>query len=454
MVGVKCAERPLFFEVAEGFKYRWYLMDDTTKTSVWDQRRFEVAELDTNSYHVDMISLENDACYYTMNAYTLPRMPESKAEYKLTPHDCKNEVSFENKSFVYKIMLNGTHELDSRVVIDSVIWDFGVYGKSLDENPKIVVPNEGDTFNIKLRTVANGCQHIEEIEVKVPAIRDTATVAHRYLCKGDTLLYYGREYYNDGVYVDTFARSYGCDSVHTLTVEYLVPEYKYYVDTICEEELPYKFFDKDYNVTGVYQYHVPSTLGCDTIIHELTLTVLPSLVVTIDSLGEFTRDDAKVDLSYHVTKGVFTGYKIDFSAKAESNGFVDIEVNDSTNKNISIPLPKGAMPEVYTANVIFYNHDCSEVIVPIEFTLVLYSKPKSQATFDIAPHDCVNEVFITNGSEVYRHYTADSVVLDPKTPIDSVFWDFGVYGTSTEFTPRLVVPNEGDTFTVKLRTIA
>jgi hypothetical protein len=365
MAGVKCAERPLYFEVAEGFKYRWYLMDDTTKTSVWDKRRFDVAELDTNSYHVDMISLENDDCYYTLNAYTLPRMPESKAEYKLTAHDCKNEVSFENKSFVYKIMLNGTHELDSRVVIDSVIWDFGVYGKSLEENPKIVVPNEGDTFNIILRTVANGCYHVNEIEVKVPAIRDTATVAHRYLCEGDTLLYYGREYYSDGVYVDTFARSYGCDSVHTLTVEYLVPEYKYYVDTICEEELPYKFFDKDYNVTGVYQYHVPSTLGCDTIIHELTLTVLPSLVVTIDSLGEFTRDDAKVDLSYHVIKGSFTGYKIDFSTKAESNGFVDIEVSDSTNKNISIPLPKGAMPGVYTANVIFYNHDCSEVILPI-----------------------------------------------------------------------------------------
>lgn len=454
MAGVKCAERPLYFEVAEGFKYRWYLMDDITKTSVWDQRRFEVAELDTNSYHVDMISLENENCFYTMNAYTLPRMPESKAEYKLTPHDCKNEVSFENKSFVYKIMLNGTHELDSRVVIDSVIWDFGQYGKSIEENPKIIVPNEGDTFNIKLRTVANGCQHIEEIEVKVPAIRDTTTYAHRYLCEGDTLLYCGREYYRDGIYVDTFARSYGCDSVHTLTVEYLVPEYKYYTDTICEEELPYKFFGKDYNVTGVYQHHVPSTLGCDTIIHELTLTVLPSLVVTIDSLGEFTRDDAKVDLSYHVTKGAFTGYKIDFSTKAESNGFVDIEENDSTNKNISIPLPKGAMPGVYTANVIFYNHDCSEVIVPIEFTFVLYSKPKSQATFDIAPHDCVNEVFITNDSKVYRHYTSDSVVLDLNTPIDSVFWNFGVYGTSTEFTPQLVVPNEGDTFTVKLRTIA
>lgn len=305
MAGVKCAERPLYFEVAEGFKYRWYLMDDTTKTSVWNQRRFEVAELDTNSYHVDMISLENDDCFYTLNAYTLPRMPESKAEYKLTPHNCVNEVSFENKSEVYKIMLDGSHMLDSRVVIDSVIWDFGVYGKSLEENPKIVLPNEGDTFNIKLRTVANGCQHIEEIEVKVPAIRDTITYATRRIYEGDTLWYCGKEYYYEGEYVDTFARSYGCDSIHILTVEY--------IET--------------------------------------------------------------------------------------------------------------------------------------------FRKPTSLATFDVSPHDCQNEIFITNESKVYHYYTEDSVVLDLKTPIDSIFWDFGVYGTSTEVTPKLIIPNEGDTFTVKLRTV-
>ena len=306
MAGVKCGERPLFFEVAEGFKYRWYLMDDTTKTSVWDQRRFEVAQTDTNSYHVDMISLENDNCFYTLNAYTLPRMPESKAEYTLTPHDCLNEVSFINKSSVYKIMLDGSHELDYRVVIDSVIWDFGKYGKSLEDNPKIIIPNEGDTFNIKLRTVANGCEHIEEFEIKVPAIGDTTTYDKKFIFEGDTLLYYGKEYYKEGVYVDTFGYAYGCDSIHELTIEY---------------------------------------------------------------------------------------YKL------------------------------------------------------------LNSKPEPKATFDVKPHDCVNEVFITNLTEVYSYYTEDTVVLDNISLLDSVFWDFGVYGTSTDFTPRLIVPNKGDTFTVKLRTV-
>jgi hypothetical protein len=233
-------------------------------------------------------------------------MPESKAEYKLTPHDCKNEVSFTNKSEVYKIMLDGSHELDYRVVIDSVIWDFGEYGKTLESNPKLIVPNEGDTFTVRLRTVANGCHHVNEFEVFVPSIGDTATFDHKFMFEGDTLLYSGREYYKDGVYVDTFPYTYGCDSIHTLTIEY---------------------------------------------------------------------------------------YKL------------------------------------------------------------LYSEPKSFATFVVDPHNCINEVFITNLTEVYSYYTEDTVLLDDISLIDSVFWDFGSYGTSTDFTPRLIVPNEGDTFKVKLRIV-
>jgi hypothetical protein len=184
-------------------------------------------------------------------------------------------------------MLDGKHELDSRVVIDSVIWDFGEYGKSLEDNPKIVVPNEGDTFNITLRTVANGCYHVNEIEVKVPAIRDTTTYANKRIYEGDTLWYCGREYYYEGEYVDTFARRYGCDSIHILTIEY--------IET--------------------------------------------------------------------------------------------------------------------------------------------FRKPTSLATFNVAPHDCQNEIFITNESKVYHYYTEDSVVLDLKTPIDSVYWDFGIclWGSSTSF---------------------
>lgn len=306
MFGIKCGERPIYFEVAEGFNYRWYLMDDTIKTSVWDQRRFEVAGLDTNSYYVDMISLENENCFYTLKAYTLPRLPQSKIEYKHTPHDCLNEVSFFNKSDVIKIMLDGSFVLDYREVIEATIWDFGEYGTSLEENPKLIVPNEGDTFTIKLKTLSNDCENIAEFLIEVPAIGDTITYDHRFMFVGDTLLYSGKEYYESGVYADTFPYAYGCDSIHILTIEY-------------------------------YQ--------------------------------------------------------------------------------------------------------------------LLYSEPRSNASFEVDPHDCINEVFITNLTEVYSYYTEDTVLLDFVSLIDSVYWNFGVHGTSTEFTPRLIVPNEGDTFKVTLRTV-
>lgn len=306
MFGIKCGERPIYFEVAEGFNYRWYLMDDTTKTSVWDKRRFEVAGPDTNSYYVDMISLENENCFYTLKAYTLPRLPQSKIEYKHTPHDCLNEVSFFNKSDVIKIMLDGSFVLDYREIIEATIWDFGEYGTSLEENPKLIVPNEGDTFTIKLKTLSNDCENIAEFLIEVPAIGDTITYDHRFMFEGDTLLYLGKEYYKDGVYNDTFPYTYGCDSIHSLTIEY-------------------------------YQ--------------------------------------------------------------------------------------------------------------------LLHSEPKSLANFVVDPHDCINEVFITNLTEVYSYYTEDTMLLDVVSLIDSIYWDFGVYGTSNDFTPRLIVPNEGDTFKVSLLTM-
>jgi hypothetical protein len=171
-------------------------------------------------------------------------------------------------------MLDGTEQKDGRIVIDSIFWDLGEYGTSSDLEPQLIVPNEGDTFQVSLRVVANGCSEEAEYTLNIPAIRDTVTYAHRYLCKGDTLYYSMKEYTTAGVYVDSLKRTCGCDSVDILTVEYLEPEYKYYFDTICAVEAPYTFFGKQYMQSGTYEEHIASSLGCDTIIHQLQLLVL------------------------------------------------------------------------------------------------------------------------------------------------------------------------------------
>lgn len=453
--GMQCATRPLYFEVPEGFNYRWYLMDDTTKTPVCTTRRFDVAGNDTCSYHVDLISLENEECFYTMDAYTLPRMPQSVISYTPAPSNCTNYVSFTtDSSYVYKIMLDGSHQRDYRLFIDSIYWDFGKYGKSTQANTTLIVPNEGDTFTVSLRTVTKNCDNIAQYEIRVPAIKDTTTYGHRYLCAGDTLHYYGKEYYIDGVYYDTLKTHIGCDSVHILTVDYLVPEYKYYTDTVCETELPYTFFGNEYNVTGIFEEHIPSSLGCDTIVHQLDLTVIKNLVISVDSIGEVAKDNSPINLNYNITKGTFNGYSITFDQNGINNGFANRTATADSTTDITIDIPQSATPGKYSGSITFFNDHCDNVTIPFDFTLILYSKPNSDAELKLNVHDCTNEIVITNNSNVLKYYTATNTVVDTETPIDSVRWDFGIYGTSSEFTPKLTIPVAGDTFSVSLTTYA
>lgn len=451
MRGMSCGVRPERFEVAEGFKYNWYLMDDATKTQVCDSNVFIVQPTDTNSYRVDLISLENEDCYFTLNAYTLPRLPRPQATLEHTVHDCTNEVRIKNTSYVYKIMLDKSEQPDGRIVIDSMQWDFGEYGTSTELEPKLIIPNEGDTFNISLRVVANRCADIAEYTLSIPAIRDTTTYAHQYLCKGDTLMYQEKQYFEAGVYIDSLKRTYGCDSVNILTIEYLEPEYKYYYDTICVVEAPYTFFGQSYTKTGIYEKHIPSSLGCDTIIHQLHLLVLDSLEISIADDIEFSRECGEFVLPVVVNQGTILGYSIDFSDDANANGFMDM-VNDTAYSDIRFAVPPSCDAKKYHASILFHNGDCPALELPFEFMVTLYSKPESKAEFIPAPHDCINEVRIINQSAVYTYYNDSLTILADDKTVDSYYWDLGPYGESADAEPELIVPQVGDTFNISLTT--
>lgn len=371
MFGIKCGERPIYFEVAEGFNYRWYLMDDTTKTSVWDQRRFEVAALDTNSYYVDMISLENENCFYTLKAYTLPRLPQSKIEYKHTPHDCLNEVSFFNKSDVIKIMLDGSFVLDYREIIEATIWDFGEYGTSLEENPKLIVPNEGDTFTIKLKTLANDCENIAEFLIEVPAIRDTMMYVSKNICEGDTLVCAGKEYYEKGIYLDTLKRSYGCDSILHITVDYIVPVEEHIADTISDNMLPYMFFEEECMATGEYTHIVPAMGGCDSVIYHLQLQVYDELVMELGELSEICGDAPDFVIPYIINQGMFINSELNFNKQALDAGFVNVVQRRKEENEIVVELPDSVRPDKYSVDVNFYAYGGDTITLPLEFT-VLY----------------------------------------------------------------------------------
>lgn len=449
LYGVECGKRPKEFEVAEGFKYRWYLMDDLTKTSVCSTRVFTVQPTDTNSYHVDMISLENDACFYTLNAYSLPRLPESKAQFKHVPQNCVNKVAVHNDSEVYKIMLDGSHEIDYRVVIDSVVWDFGKYGKSYKYDPDtLIVPNEGDTFTVSLKTVAGGCPHIQYFSVEAPAITDTTIYTSTYMCKDTKLSFGGFEYDSAGVYTVPHKRWTGCDSTEILTITYLEPDTITTIDTICRTDAPYSFHGKDYSTTGVYRHRIPSSLGCDTLVYQLDLTIVESLVVSIDPIDNRNLNDSAFTLPVVVAFGQYRGYDLQFAPEALNAGFENIS-NDTASGAIEIAIPDDCKPNTYSATITFHNAPCQSVTLPFEFTLIS-QLPEADASYTVSRRNCQNEIEFTNHSAVYVYSDETTREPDPTAQISGYAWDFGTYGTSTERDPDIVVPFEGDTFIVTL----
>ena len=373
MQGMSCGVRPNRFEVAEGFKYNWYLMDDTTKTMVCDSNVFIVQSTDTNSYYVDMISLENEDCYYTLKAYTLPRLPRPQASFIHTPNACTNEVTIRNSSYVYKIMLDGTEQRDGRIQIDSILWDLGPYGTSTDWEPQLVVPNEGDTFKITLHTLANACHASQEYTLEIPSIVAENGYTYKYICEGDTVHYQGQTFTQTGTYIlDTALNSVGCDSISYLVLDYTPKDTILLYDTVCFNMLPYDFYGQSCTQTGSYQHIIYTSTGCDSAYYLLNLHIYQRLDAEINPVSEICSGEPSFDLSYNTLSDASLEFSVIFSDLAKAAGFVDTTGYTDSQGMFTIHLPENVLPNTYTAEVTIDNHGCEMVTLPITIP-VLYS---------------------------------------------------------------------------------
>ena len=372
--GVSCGFTPEKFTVSEGFDYRWYLMNDPNKTEISNEREFIIQPNDTNSYCVDMLFPEDHNCYFTLKAYTVPRLPKSRATFTPNPHNCTNEVIINNQSAVYKY-LQGQEILDQGATIDEYFWDFGPYGTSTKKNPTLVVPNEGDTFNVLLRTVSGGCEDIDTFLVEVPAIKTSIGTSHAYICEGESVEFNGKTYTEGGVFSDTLVSWTGCDSILTLTLEVLKADTIVSQDTVCSDMLPYVFHGVECNTTGTHYYHQKSSLGCDTLVYACQLEVLSSLDINVGPIAEeICADQGTFDIPYEVLNGALTEYKLEFNQLALQNGFKNTDVQPIEGGIIKVQMPDSCRPDNrYSVNITFYNRDCGNVVKPIDFT-VLYSK--------------------------------------------------------------------------------
>jgi gliding motility-associated-like protein len=133
-----------------------------------------------------------------------------------------------------------------------------VFGQTVDEAGEYSM-----TF-----TAANGCDSVHTITVlQLESINTTETLDD--LCEGESVAIFGETVTESGVYQQTFTAENGCDSTHTITVNFL-PNITTTEDVfICEGE-SIEIFGQQISEPGIYQETFTGSNGCDST-HVITL---------------------------------------------------------------------------------------------------------------------------------------------------------------------------------------
>ncbi|WP_367390652.1 M12 family metallo-peptidase [Lewinella sp. LCG006] len=96
-------------------------------------------------------------------------------------------------------------------------------------------------------------------------------------CSGQTVTVFGETYTDDATATATFAASNGCDSTHTVQIVFAELIETSELLSICEGE-SVLIFGEEVSNAGVYTGSFISTAGCDSI-HEVSLTILEPIVI-------------------------------------------------------------------------------------------------------------------------------------------------------------------------------
>lgn len=144
---------------------------------------------------------------------------------------------------------------------------------------------DGETFDLHgtpittpgiytdVMTASNGCDSVRTLVVN----RIPGYVFREYhdMSDKETYTWHGKTITESGYYTDNYQTKQGCDSVFSLYVN-VWPTYNETIEeTVCANDLPYKFGTNKLYQTGTYTQYNTTVHGYDSII-TLNLTVLPA----------------------------------------------------------------------------------------------------------------------------------------------------------------------------------
>jgi len=139
----------------------------------------------------------------------------------------------------------------------------------------------------------SGCDSI--VTLTLTALETSETLVEATICIGETYAFEGQDFSETGIYSTTYPNAAGCDS--TLTLKLIVQPEDYgsaLAVSICENSA-YDFNGDTLTQAGVYTDTLASIYGCDSTV-TLTLTVLPVSDSTLEvsfcagDLYEFNGD--------------------------------------------------------------------------------------------------------------------------------------------------------------------
>ena len=374
LAGQNCDGSPSTdFMAPAGFSYRWYLADDTLKTTLATTQTFQIDSLDSRVYKVDVIFPEDPDCFFTLEACSQPHYPVPAFTYKHSPKNCRNYMTITNTSHVETVNLQKHDTVITPV--EQVVWDSGeIAGSHIapGQSAQIEFPAEGGVFPITITAMENNCERTEVINVVVPAIGTQFTDTTVYRCPGSEYYFEGKNYdgtvvknpvpYTElGVYNDTLIAYTGCDSIIRTNLDVLKPVYTSSSKVILEGDT-LLYHGKLFWETGLYRDTMRSVHGCDSIIDSLDLYVHEFLKIAMASYDSICSDAGVWEIPFSFTQGKSCdSYSLTWTEDLASLPVAN-QAALPTDGVFRLPVPVGTQPEYYHAHFVF--HDTLKYLSP------------------------------------------------------------------------------------------
>ena len=259
--GASCGGIPAEFIAPIGFNYQWYPENNPSQI-VSTTNTFVNQANDITDYICRMEYLENDACFFTLKALTKNRLPYAAAIPILDTLGCRNCVSFQNTSYVT------IGNVITEDAIQTFDWTTNNGQTSTEENPVLLLPNQGGTYTVTLVAgLANRmCTDTIFFSLTVPNKPVLDTILHIATCIDNPYFFYNQYLNQSGVYYDTLpSTNGGCDSTITLYLTVNQGVVTTFIDEICQGEI-YNLHGFNEETAGIYTQNLQTINGCDSTI--------------------------------------------------------------------------------------------------------------------------------------------------------------------------------------------